>query len=169
MTCFVSVGRPIRPWSRRSDCRATSFSTCSGGAWRDRAAWTMRAFGERTRCSNHDMPNNRRLMIPRERGTRTNGDNMPSSCPIRTGRNEDAVRRWGMTDRQRYRTADPDLDQRLLDILADAGATTDVDQLFEILVSGVRLAGDGAERLDLKITNAALKEMREAFRVFAAY
>jgi uncharacterized protein (TIGR00730 family) len=74
-----------------------------------------------------------------------------------------------MTDRQRYRTADPDIDQRLLDILADAGATADVDQLFEILVSGVRLAGDGADRLDLKITNAALKEMREAFRVFAPY
>jgi uncharacterized protein (TIGR00730 family) len=74
-----------------------------------------------------------------------------------------------MTDRQRYRTADPDLDQRLLDILAHAGATADVDQLFEILVSGVRLAGDGADRLDLKITNAALKEMREAFRLFAPY
>ena len=70
---------------------------------------------------------------------------------------------------ERYRTADPDLDQRLLNILADAGATRDVDQLFEILVSGVRLAGDGADRLDLKITNAALKEMREAFRVFAPY
>jgi uncharacterized protein (TIGR00730 family) len=74
-----------------------------------------------------------------------------------------------MTDRQRYRTGDPDLDQRLLDVLADAGATSDVDQLFEILVSGVRLAEDGADRLDLKITNAALKEMREAFRVFAPY
>jgi uncharacterized protein (TIGR00730 family) len=74
-----------------------------------------------------------------------------------------------MTERERYRTADPALDQRLLDILADAGATRDVDQLFEILVSGVRLAGDGADRLDLKITNAALKEMREAFRVFAPY
>jgi uncharacterized protein (TIGR00730 family) len=54
-------------------------------------------------------------------------------------------------------------------VLVDAGATSDVDLLFEILVSGVRLAGDGADRLDLKITNAALKEMREAFRVFAPY
>ncbi len=74
-----------------------------------------------------------------------------------------------MTDRERYRTDDPALDQQLADVLADAGATRDVDQLFEILVSGVRLAGDGADRLDLKITNAALKEMREAFRVFAPY
>jgi uncharacterized protein (TIGR00730 family) len=74
-----------------------------------------------------------------------------------------------MADRERYTTGDPDVDARLHDLLARAGATRDLDQLFEILVSGVRLAGDAADRLDLKITNAALKEMREAFRVFAPY
>ena len=74
-----------------------------------------------------------------------------------------------MAERERYRTGDPDLDARLHDLLDRAGATRDLDQLFEILVSGVGLAGDAADRLDLKITNAALKEMREAFRVFAPY
>jgi len=74
-----------------------------------------------------------------------------------------------VSDREPYRTYDPALDQQLAEVLADAGATRDVDQLFEILVSGVRLAADGADRLDLKITNAALKEMRKAFRVFAPY
>jgi uncharacterized protein (TIGR00730 family) len=74
-----------------------------------------------------------------------------------------------MTTPSRYRTGDPELDQRLLDVLAAAGAESDVDQLFEILVSGVKLAEDGADRLDLKITNAALREMREAFRLFAPY
>ena len=74
-----------------------------------------------------------------------------------------------MSERQRYLTGDPELDQRLLDVLGHAGATRDVDQLFEILVSVVKLAGDGADRLNLKITNAALKEMREAFRLFAPY
>ncbi len=74
-----------------------------------------------------------------------------------------------MTERQRYRTGDPDLDERLLEVLATAGAERDVDQLFEILVSAVKLAGDGADRLNLKITNAALREMREAFKVFAPY
>jgi uncharacterized protein (TIGR00730 family) len=73
-----------------------------------------------------------------------------------------------MTD-PRYRTADPALDQRLFDVLAAAGATDDVDQLFEILVSVTKLAGDRADRLNLKITNAALREMREAFKVFAPY
>ena len=70
---------------------------------------------------------------------------------------------------RRYRTGDSALDRRLRELLAAAGATGDLDQLFEIFVSAVGLAGDGADRLDLKITNAALKEMREAFRVFAPY
>jgi uncharacterized protein (TIGR00730 family) len=69
----------------------------------------------------------------------------------------------------RYRTADPLLDARLESLVVDAGATADQDQLFEILVSAVRLAGDHAARLDLKIVNAALKEMREAFLAFAPY
>ena len=69
----------------------------------------------------------------------------------------------------RYRTGDSELDQRLVDVLDAAGATSDRDQLFEILVTAVRLAHDGTDRLDLKITNAALKEMRSAFKMFAAY
>jgi len=68
-----------------------------------------------------------------------------------------------------YRTDDPALDDRLVALLDAAGATRDRDQLFEILVSAVRLAGDGAERLDLKITNAALKEMRGAFNMFRPF
>ena len=69
----------------------------------------------------------------------------------------------------RYRTGTPDLDRRLVALLDDAGATTNRDQLFQILVSAVGLAGDDVERLDLKITNAALRELRGAFRVFAPY
>ncbi|MDQ4070802.1 MAG: TIGR00730 family Rossman fold protein [Actinomycetota bacterium] len=74
-----------------------------------------------------------------------------------------------MSDRQRYSTGDPALDQRLVELLDAAGATKDVDQLFEILVSVVKLAGDQADRLNLKITNGAVREMREAFRLFAPY
>ncbi|HEV3364354.1 MAG TPA: TIGR00730 family Rossman fold protein [Acidimicrobiia bacterium] len=74
-----------------------------------------------------------------------------------------------ITDRERYRTGNPDLDDRLLEVLDLAGATRDVDQLFEIMVSVARLAGDQADRLNLKITNAALREMWEAFRLFAPY
>ncbi len=69
----------------------------------------------------------------------------------------------------RSRTGDPELDRRLHELLDLVGATADRDQLFEILASAVGLAGDGADRLDLKITNAALAEMRRAFRVFAPW
>jgi uncharacterized protein (TIGR00730 family) len=76
-----------------------------------------------------------------------------------------------MTDRlPRYRTGNSDLDRRLVELLDAAGAADDRDQLFEILAIAVRLAtDDDVARLDLKITNAALKEMREAFKVFAPY
>lgn len=69
----------------------------------------------------------------------------------------------------RYRTGDADLDRRVTELLDAAGATANRDQLFQILVSGVGLATDDVERLDLKITNAALRELRGAFKVFAPY
>jgi uncharacterized protein (TIGR00730 family) len=69
----------------------------------------------------------------------------------------------------RHRTGDDDLDRRLLELLDAAGVERNRDQLFEILSSVVHLAQDRADRLNLKITNAALKEMRSAFKVFAPY
>ena len=71
--------------------------------------------------------------------------------------------------RPRYRTGRPELDRHIDALLDEAGATKDRDLLFEILVSSVLLAGDAADPLDLKITSATLREMREAFRLFAAY
>jgi len=54
--------------------------------------------------------------------------------------------------------------QQLLDA---SGATADRDVLRDILRTAQGLAGDGADRLDLKITAAALREMRAAFAMFA--
>lgn len=59
------------------------------------------------------------------------------------------------------RTAD--LIQQLLDA---AGSTANRDVLRDILRSAAGLASDDADRLDLKITAAALKEMRAAFKMF---
>ena len=56
-----------------------------------------------------------------------------------------------------------DLVQQLLEA---SGATANRDVLRDILRTAVGLAGDGADRLDLKITAAALKEMRAAFAMF---
>jgi uncharacterized protein (TIGR00730 family) len=67
------------------------------------------------------------------------------------------------------RTGDQALDDELQKILEAIGVAENKDVLFEILVSAARLASDGADRLDLKITSATLKEMRAAFRAFAPY
>ncbi len=60
--------------------------------------------------------------------------------------------------------------KELIEAFLDAaGAHANRDQLREILASAAKLAAEHAERLDLKITNAALAEMVRAFRVFAPY
>jgi uncharacterized protein (TIGR00730 family) len=61
---------------------------------------------------------------------------------------------------------DRDLLKQLLD---QAGAERNRDVLAEILRTAFELAGDDADRLNLKITRDALKEMRAAFRMFAPY
>nr|BFF10870.1 TIGR00730 family Rossman fold protein [Microbacterium flavescens] len=54
-------------------------------------------------------------------------------------------------------------------LITDAGITENVDLIARILVTGVGLGLDRAGRLDLKITTAALTEMRAAFQHFAPY
>jgi uncharacterized protein (TIGR00730 family) len=65
----------------------------------------------------------------------------------------------------------PDSDHRrqIEELLDSIGARANRDQLAEILESVVRLSANQTERLDLKITNAALKEMADAFAMFAPY
>jgi hypothetical protein len=70
---------------------------------------------------------------------------------------------------RRRRTGRPDIDRSIEELLNAAGAQSNRDQLFEILATTIRMASNGADRLDLKITNAAVKEMAEAFAVFAPY
>ncbi|MFN8036271.1 MAG: TIGR00730 family Rossman fold protein [Acidimicrobiia bacterium] len=68
----------------------------------------------------------------------------------------------------RYRTGDAALDASVLELVNTAGGD-DPDLIFELVASALRLARDAAGRGDLKIANAALKEMRYAFHVFAPY
>jgi uncharacterized protein (TIGR00730 family) len=75
-----------------------------------------------------------------------------------------------MTRMPRYRTGDPEIDEQIADLIAKLGDDVrDTDLLFELVVSTVRLARDHASRGDLKMANAALKEMRYAFAVFEPY
>jgi uncharacterized protein (TIGR00730 family) len=62
-----------------------------------------------------------------------------------------------------------DIVARLREVMAEAGITADGDLIARILTTGIGLGTDDADRLDLKITAAALSEMRAAFRLFAPY
>lgn len=65
---------------------------------------------------------------------------------------------------------DPDTVDAAIDaLLADAGVTGQRSLVRRIIATGIGLAHDGADRLDLKISAAALEEMRAAFRLFAPY
>ncbi len=75
-----------------------------------------------------------------------------------------------MSNRQTRRgTGRPEIDQKLFDLLDELEVQTDRDQIFEIMATAALLATDGADRLDLKITNAAIREMRHAFKLFAPF
>lgn len=69
----------------------------------------------------------------------------------------------------RYRTGDDALDAEIAALVEQVSDPADADLIFELVASALRLARDGADRGDLKIANAALKEMRHAFHVFAPY
>ena len=69
----------------------------------------------------------------------------------------------------RYRTGNAELDERVAKLVKRAGGGANSDLVFELIVSALRLREDGADRGDLKVANAALKELRYAFHVFAPY
>jgi uncharacterized protein (TIGR00730 family) len=69
----------------------------------------------------------------------------------------------------RYQTGDPDLDAAVASLVERVSAGRDADLIHELVVSSLRLARDHASRGDLKVANAALKEMRYSFHVFAPY
>jgi hypothetical protein len=69
----------------------------------------------------------------------------------------------------RYRTGDPELDRAVAALVEQAGGGANSDLVFELIASALRLRADAADRGDLKVANAALKELRYAFHVFAPY
>jgi uncharacterized protein (TIGR00730 family) len=72
-------------------------------------------------------------------------------------------------DLPRYRTGDAALDAEIAALIEDVAPEHSADLVFEMMVTALRLARDGANRGDMKIANTALKEMRYAFSVFAPY
>lgn len=63
----------------------------------------------------------------------------------------------------------PEATEGIRTLIAEAGITANIDLVARILATGVGLGMDDPGRLDLKITSAALTEMRAAFQLFAPY
>lgn len=62
-----------------------------------------------------------------------------------------------------------EITEDLRGLMKDAGISAHGDLIARILATGIALGLDDTSRLDLKITSAALSEMRAAFRLFAPF
>lgn len=70
-------------------------------------------------------------------------------------------------ERPSFDVQDPELSSLIDSLLNHSPAHRDRELVREILVTGIKLLEDGADRGDLKILRTAVKEMRHAFRVFS--
>lgn len=75
----------------------------------------------------------------------------------------------GMTRRPRYRTGDIQLDESIKALVEQADLDGNHDLYTEIVTSAMRMGRERTDRGDVKIVNSALKELRNAFAVFAPY
>ncbi|MDH5238760.1 MAG: hypothetical protein OEW85_14205, partial [Acidimicrobiia bacterium] len=69
----------------------------------------------------------------------------------------------------RYRTGDPGLDRAVAELVELSEPGDQGDLVFETVVSAIRMGRERVGRADLKLVNAALKELRYAFHVFEPY
>lgn len=70
---------------------------------------------------------------------------------------------------KRYTVGKPEIDAQIDSLAQSVGDSANADLIREIVVTAIKLANDKADRGDLKIINAALKELRYAFKLFARY
>src|SRR2546425_8271075 len=72
--------------------------------------------------------------------------------------------------RRAYSTGDAELDRRLNAVVEELElAPVDARSTYELLVTAIRMAEEPLSRLDRKLINASVKEMRYAFNVFSKY
>ena len=69
----------------------------------------------------------------------------------------------------RYRSGDRRVDQQIAELVELSAGGEHNDLLFEMIVSAIRLNRENNDRGDLKLINAALKELRYSMGVFAPY
>jgi uncharacterized protein (TIGR00730 family) len=75
-----------------------------------------------------------------------------------------------VTEPRKYQLQSEAANQLISEVLTAAGVPPDRHRYFQQLLTTVmKLHEDGASTADLKVTNAALKELRYAYKVFAPY
>ncbi|MCU1489999.1 MAG: hypothetical protein JWM85_1404 [Acidimicrobiaceae bacterium] len=62
-----------------------------------------------------------------------------------------------------------DVADKVEQLLDEAGVRRNRDLIRRLVLSSLRLSGDGSDRLDLKIVGTAIGEMGDAFRMFRPY
>ncbi|MDH3308413.1 MAG: hypothetical protein OEO77_12950, partial [Acidimicrobiia bacterium] len=67
----------------------------------------------------------------------------------------------------RYVLNDPELDDIIRQIVADASDNEHGDLIREIITTALKLHRDGADRGELRLVNTALKEIRYSMLVFS--
>jgi uncharacterized protein (TIGR00730 family) len=68
--------------------------------------------------------------------------------------------------RRPYTTGDAALDEKIAQLVSESGANSNADLVQEMITTAVRFTRDNAERGEMKLVNAALKEFAYSFRVF---
>ena len=71
--------------------------------------------------------------------------------------------------KSKYSTGEHELDDKLAELIETFCTGDQKHYVQQTATSAFKLALEKAERIDLKIANSALKEMRYAFKVFAPY
>jgi len=70
------------------------------------------------------------------------------------------------TPRRRYSTGNADLDRKIAQLVADSGEVANPDLLYEMIATCFRLTRQKADRGEVKLVNAAIKEFAYSFKVF---
>jgi uncharacterized protein (TIGR00730 family) len=79
------------------------------------------------------------------------------------------VRQLRPQRRRTYSTGKPELDAKIAELIASLGPTANADLVQEMITTDFRLVRDKAERGEMKLINAAIKEFAYAFRVFSQW
>jgi uncharacterized protein (TIGR00730 family) len=74
-----------------------------------------------------------------------------------------------LPSKPRHTTGNPQLDQHIKEIVAQAGCEKSCDLIEEMITTAIKIGRDGLSVADLKLFNRSLKELRQAARMFAQY